>query len=59
MRALLREARAAGIRVVIPAGVLGQVWRDPGKQVAIGGLTKAAETTVIPLDKVLEKLLAS
>jgi predicted nucleic acid-binding protein len=53
MRALLLEARATGTRVVIPAGVLAQVWRDPGKQVAIGGLTKAIETTVVPLDKLL------
>jgi predicted nucleic acid-binding protein len=53
MRALLLEARATGTRLVIPAGVLAQVWRDPAKQVAIGGLTKAAETMVMPLDKVL------
>jgi predicted nucleic acid-binding protein len=53
MRALLLEVRATGTRVVIPAGVLAQVWRDPARQIAIGGLTRASETTVVPLDKVL------
>jgi len=28
MRALLREALRRGTRLVIPAGVVGQVWRD-------------------------------
>jgi len=53
MRALLLEARASGARIVIPAGVIGQVWRTPATQVAIGSITRAAETTVISLDKVM------
>lgn len=53
MRALIVEARKSGARVVIPAGVLGQVWREPTRQVALVSLVKAAETTVPPLDKVL------
>ena len=53
MRALLLEARASGARLVIPAGVIGQVWRTPATQVAIGSITRAAETTVVTLDKVM------
>jgi predicted nucleic acid-binding protein len=53
MRALLLEARASGARIVIPAGVIGQVWRTPATQVAIGSITRAAETTVVSLDKVM------
>jgi len=53
MRALLREVRATGARIVIPASVLAQVWRDPAKQVAIGGVARSASTSVAPLDKVL------
>ena len=53
IRALFLEARATGARLVIPAGVLGQVWRAPATQVALGSLTKAATTTVVPLDKVM------
>jgi predicted nucleic acid-binding protein len=53
MRALFLEARAAGASLVIPAGVLGQVWRAPATQVALGSLVKAAMTTVASLDKVM------
>ena len=53
MRALLREALDTGARVIIPAGVLGQVWRDPAKQVALGALSKASTTMVPSLDQVL------
>jgi predicted nucleic acid-binding protein len=53
MRALLLEARASGARIVIPAGVIGQVWRTPATQVAIGSITRAAETAVVSLDKVM------
>ena len=53
MRALLREALDTGARVVIPAAVLGQVWRDPARQVALGALSRASTTTVVPLDQVL------
>jgi hypothetical protein len=53
MRALLDEARRAGDRLVIPAGVLAQVWRDPARQVALGSLVAAKATTVVSLDKAL------
>ena len=53
MRELLREALATGARLVIPAGVLAQVWRDPAKQVAVGALSRAITTAVVPLDQVL------
>src|SRR5690349_9553497 len=53
MRALLRAALDTGVRVVIPAGALAQVWRDAAKQVALGALSRAATTRVVPLDQVL------
>lgn len=53
MRALCREALRTGARLVVPAGVLGQVWRDGGRQVALGALLKGPTTIVPPLDKVL------
>jgi predicted nucleic acid-binding protein len=53
MRALLRGALDRGSRLVIPAGVLAQVWRDPAHQVALGALSRAATTFVVPLDQVL------
>jgi rRNA-processing protein FCF1 len=53
IRALLREAMNTGVRTVIPAGVLAQVWPAPATQVAIGALSRASTTTVVPLDQVL------
>jgi len=49
MRALCREALRTGTRLVIPAGVLGQVMRDRGRQVPLSGAT----TEVPPLDRIL------
>src|SRR5688572_15850693 len=53
MRALLRRALERDARLVIPAGVLAQVWRDPARQVELSALSKAATTAVVPLDQVL------
>jgi predicted nucleic acid-binding protein len=53
IRALLREALDADVRVVIPAGVLAQVWRNPAKQVALSALSRASTTVVVSLDQVL------
>jgi predicted nucleic acid-binding protein len=40
-RAFLAEARQAGQEVVIPAGVLAQVWRNGEKQVALTRFLKS------------------
>jgi hypothetical protein len=53
MRALVREALAAGVRLVIPAGVLGQVWRGSARQAPIRALLKGPTTVVPALDHVL------
>jgi rRNA-processing protein FCF1 len=53
MRALVREALKAGARLLIPAGVLGQIWRGSARQVPIRALVKGLTTTVPVLDQVL------
>jgi len=53
MRALLRAAVSTGVRIVIPAGVLGQVWRDGARQSPLRALVKGPTTVVAPLDQVL------
>jgi hypothetical protein len=53
MRALCREALRTGTRLVIPAGVVGQVWRDPARQVPLRALLAGPTTRVPPLDQVL------
>src|SRR5262249_38347475 len=53
MRALVREAVKTGTRVVIPAGVLGQVWHGAARQAPLPALVKGPTTVVPALDQVL------
>jgi hypothetical protein len=52
MRALCREALRTRTRLVVPAGVVAQVWRDPARQVPLRALLAGPITTVPPLDLV-------
>lgn len=42
--------------VVIPAGVVGQVWRDGARQVRVARIVNATKTTVEHLDLTVAKL---
>lgn len=53
MRALLREVLRRGARLIVPAAVLGQVWRDGAKQVVLRALVSGPTTEVPPLDRAL------
>jgi hypothetical protein len=53
MRALVREALEKRVRLVIPAGVLGQVWRGDARQAPVRAVVKGPTTIVPPLDQVL------
>lgn len=53
MRALVREALKSKARLVIPAGVLGQVWRGAARRAPVRALMKGPTTVVPPLDEVL------
>ena len=53
MRALCREALRTRTRLLIPAGVIGQVWRDAARQVPLRALLAGATTEVPALDQVL------
>ena len=48
--ALLARARVRGARLRIPAGVVGQVWRDGRKQVRLARLLSSSTVHVEPLD---------
>jgi rRNA-processing protein FCF1 len=50
MRALCREAIAQGGKLVIPAGVVAQVFRSRAKQVPLRSLLASVITQVVPLD---------
>ena len=53
MRALGREAIRGGVRLIVPAGVVGQVLRDRVRQVPLRALLGSAATTVPPLTRAL------
>lgn len=53
MRALAREALKAGVRLIVPAGALGQVWRGAARQAPLRALVKGPTTIVPALDQVL------
>jgi len=53
MRALCREALRTSAKLVIPAGVLGQVWRASARQVPLRGLLLGETTSVHPLDQMM------
>ena len=53
MRELCREALRTGIRLVVPAGVVGQVFGDGRRQVGLRALLKGRTTEVPALDQPL------
>jgi hypothetical protein len=53
LRALFREAVRLGARLVIPAGVVGQVFRDGSRQVPLQALLNGPTTEVPALDRTL------
>ena len=48
--ALLAVAAEADLGVIVPAGVIAQVWRGGPRQARIARVIHAADTTVEPLD---------
>ena len=55
MIALLQEALARGAGLRIPAGVVGQAWRDGRRQVALARLLRVSEVEVVPLEESLSR----
>ncbi|HEY8945445.1 MAG TPA: PIN domain-containing protein [Polyangiaceae bacterium] len=53
MRALCREALRIGARLIVPAGVVGQVYRDPRRQIPVRALLNGPTTEVPSLDRPL------
>ncbi|MHB1711656.1 MAG: PIN domain-containing protein [Acidimicrobiales bacterium] len=55
MRALVRLAHERDLSLVIPAGVLGEVWRDGSHQERLAVLVGSPTTSVEVLDAALAK----
>jgi len=47
--ALLKRALEFGYSIAVPAGVVGQVWRDGRRQARLARLLGSAEMTIEPL----------
>ena len=47
---LLARALGQGLPIVVPAGVVGQVWRDGRRQARLARLLGSDEVEVVPLD---------
>lgn len=55
MIALLQRALTQGRVFRVPAGVVGQVWRDGRVQVTLSRFLRSADVEVIPLDEQLAR----
>ena len=55
MIALLQRALAQGRFFRVPAGVVGQAWRDGGVQVTLARFLRSEEVEIIPLDEELAR----
>lgn len=53
MRQLMREALLAEATVVVPAGVVAQVWRNGRRQMELGNLFRASHVRIDTLTLVL------
>lgn len=51
MTRLLERLRDGGERLIVPAGVLAQVWRDGSRQARLAALVGDYRTEVEPLDR--------
>src|SRR4249920_2050102 len=55
MIALLRRALAQGRTFRVPAGVVGQAWRDGRFQVTLARFLRSKEVEIVPLDEHLAR----
>jgi len=55
MIALLHRALVQGRAFRVPAGVVGQAWRDGRVQVTLGRFLRSEEVTIVPLDDQLAR----
>lgn len=55
MIALLRRALAQGLAFRVPAGVVGEAWRDVRRQVTLARFLRSEEVEIVPLDEHLAR----
>jgi predicted nucleic acid-binding protein len=55
MIALLHRALAQGLALRVPAGVVGQAWRNGRVQVTLARFLRSEEVEIVPLDEQLAR----
>jgi len=50
VQALLERIKKGGTKMLVPAGVVAEVWRDGARQARVAKLLAAAETEVVPFN---------
>jgi len=50
VQALLERIKTGGTKILVPAGVVAEVWRDGARQARVAKLLAAPETEVVPLN---------
>jgi|SRR5690606_4935403 len=53
--ALIRQGLSEGRAFRVPAGVVGQAWRDGSRQAVLSRFLRGSEVTVVPLDEGLSR----
>lgn len=56
MIALIRQALVEGRSFRVPAGVVGQAWRDGRRQVVLSRFLRGTEVSVVPLEERLSRV---
>jgi len=59
IRALFREAVRVGARLIVPAGVVGQVFRDAARQVPLRALLNGPTSEVPPFNRTLAEAVGT
>jgi hypothetical protein len=54
-RGLLKVLLAPRLEIAVPAGVLGQVWRDGRRQALLSAFLARPEVSIVPLDAALAR----
>lgn len=55
LRALVRLAEQTSTRLLVPAAVLAQVWRDPARHARLAALMGSGLTDVVALDEAMAR----
>lgn len=59
LRALEKLAATGGVRLIVSSAVVGQVWRDPARQVPLVRLLRLGAVEAVPLGQIDGRLVGA